>query len=453
MKTDGGERLIASPDRRAPAQTRSALEEPEPLRVFSDAPAPLLDAEDLERIRSRGRIIGLLPLLGPAFVASIAYVDPGNFATNLEGGRRFGEQLLWVLVAANLMAALVQYLSAKLGIVTGRSLPQLCRQRFPRPVAVGLWLQAEIVAMATDLAEFVGAAIAFKLLFALPLFLAGALTAAGSFGILLAQTRGHRRFEALIMGLLAIILLGFAYETLEVGAPGRAVARGLIPGFSGSGSVLVAVGMLGATVMPHVVYLHSALTQDRVAANTDRQKRLLLGVNRLDVAVAMGLAGLANIAMLILFAQLFHHTGVPAASLIQAHAGLIRVIGGTAGLAFAVALLSSGLSSSTVGTYSGQIVLQGFMNWNLSLFARRFITMTPSLIVLAVGFSPTRILLISQVVLSFGIPFALIPLVIFTSRASVMGRFANSRAMSLLAGSIVVLISALNVFLLVELIA
>jgi manganese transport protein len=402
----------------------------------------------LAQLRARGRVRAILTLLGPAFVAAVAYIDPGNFATNFSAGAHFGYLLVWVVIGSNLMAMLVQYQSAKVGVVTGQDLPELCRERFPRAVSRGLWVQAELVAMATDLAEFVGAAIGLNLLFGVPLFPAGILTAVVAFVILALQQRGHRRFELAIAALLGIVLLGFGYDLIVVGAdPGGAVA-GLAPHFSNSGSVLLAAGIVGATVMPHVVYLHSALTKRRVICRDDRERRELLRFQRLDVLLALGLAGLINLAMILVAASLFHHRGSPGADSIEAaHAGLARMAGGGAALAFAVALLASGLSSSSVGTYAGQVVMSGFIRRQIPLFLRRAITMMPALIILTTGVPATDSLVASQVLLSFGIPFALIPLTIVTARRDIMGPLANRGITTVAMSAITVTITLLNVVL------
>jgi manganese transport protein len=405
----------------------------------------------LRLARSKGAIRGRLALLGPAFVAAVAYIDPGNFATNITGGAKYGYLLVWVIIAANLMAMLVQYLSAKVGVATGRNLPELCRDALPRPVTWGLWVQAEIIAIATDLAEFVGAAIALNLLFGVPPFTAGLMTAVVAFAILALQTRGFRRFELAIAALLGIVLLGFLYDLLQVGVDGPAFASGLVPHFDGTDSILIAVGILGATVMPHVVYLHSALTQGRIKAEDDDERRELMRFQRVDVLIAMGLAGVINLTMLIVAAQLFHgtgHTGVD--SIEGAHAGLNTLLGGGAALAFAVALLASGLSSSSVGTFAGQVVMQGFINFRIPLFLRRAITMTPALIVLASGVNTTDTLVLSQVVLSFGIPFALVPMILLTRRADLMGALVNRKQTTLIASVVAAMIIGLNIFLLWE---
>jgi manganese transport protein len=391
-------------------------------------------------------------LLGPAFVAAVAYVDPGNFATNFTAGARFGYTLIWVILVANLSAMLVQYLSAKAGVATGRDLPELCRTHLRRPVARGLWVQAEIMAMATDLAEFLGAAVGLNLLFHVPLFPAGLITAVVAFGILGLEQRGYRRFELAILALLGIVLLGFLYDLLTVRPSGAGVVSGLVPSLGGGDSLLLVCGIIGATVMPHVVYLHSALTKSRIACRDDAERRELLRFQRLDVVIGLGAAGLINLAMLVVAAALFHGSasfdgGDPISA---AHDGLGRLVGGGAALAFAVALLASGLSSSSVGTYAGQVVMQGFIRRRIPLFLRRAVTMTPALIVLALGLPPTASLVASQVVLSFGIPFALVPLLLVTRRRDIMGVFVNHRLTTVAAGAVVSMIIALNVYLLCD---
>ena len=405
----------------------------------------------LQTVLARGRWSGRLMLLGPAFVAAVAYVDPGNFATNIAGGAKYGYLLLWVILAANLMAMLIQNLSAKIGIATGKNLPEICRERFKRPVSWGLWVQAELIAMATDLAEFVGAAIALNLLFGVPLFIAGLMTAVAAFGILALQARGYRRFEIAIVALLSVILFGFLYQTLVAGAVKSDVLKGFIPGFDGTGSILLATGILGATVMPHVIYLHSALTQDRIRPRDNAEKQKLLRFQRVDVFIAMGIAGLVNISMLVVAATLFHGSPLADVDTIEgAHAAFKSVVGPGAAIAFGLALLASGFASSSVGTYAGQVVMQGFIQRTIPLMLRRVITMTPALIVLAVGVNPTRALVLSQVVLSFGIPFALVPLVLLTSKREIMGDLVNRRITTIAASVVAALIIALNLFLLYQ---
>jgi manganese transport protein len=405
----------------------------------------------LQRQLQGGRLRVTLSMLGPAFVAAVAYVDPGNFATNLQGGAQFGYELLWVVLVANLMAMLVQYLSAKLGIATDRNLPELCRERLPVSASRGLWVQAELMAMATDVAEFLGAAIGLNLLFGVPLIVAGLLTGVIAFGILGLQRRGFRAFELAIAALLGIVFAGFLYETAHIGPSAPLALRGFIPHLSSFSAVYLAVGIIGATVMPHVIYLHSALTKGRVDMRNDGERRQVLRFERLDILIALGLAGIINLAMLAVFAKLFHTPALSGLSTIQgAHAQIDRLVGGGAALAFAVALLASGASSSSVGTYAGQVVMAGFVGIRIPMVLRRTITMVPALVILALHVSATDALVLSQVVLSFGIPFALVPLVVLTGRRDVMGAHANGRLLSLSAYLVVAVITALNVFALYE---
>lgn len=406
----------------------------------------------VDQLVGRGRVRGTVALFGPAFVAAVAYVDPGNFATNFAAGSQYGYTLVWVLVAANLMAMPVQFLSAKVGIVTGRSLPEACRDLGPRPVRVLLWLQAELVAIATDLAEFVGAAVGLHLLFGLPPLTAGGITAIASFAVLGLQARGHRPFERAIWFLLMIIFAGFGYQMLDVGPDPAAAAGGLIPSFAGTGSVYLAAGIIGATMMPHVVYLHSALTAGRVHTRDDAGRRSLLRFERWDIAVALGAAGLVNLSMLLVAAKVFHGTPGAGNGLEGVHRDLGAMVGGGAALAFAVALLASGLSSSSVGTYAGQAVLAGFLQLRMPLLLRRAVTMVPALVVLGSGVDVTQVLTLSQVVLSFGIPFALVPLVLVTRSRAVMGAFANPRWLTGLMWTITGLVTVLNLGLVVALI-
>jgi manganese transport protein len=412
-----------------------------PAEVAQDAPTS--DAP------AAGHRLRTLALLGPAFVAAVAYVDPGNFATNVQGGAKYGYALLWVVLAANLVAMLVQYLSAKLGAVTGRSLPEQMRDRMPRWATIGMSIQALVVAMATDVAEFLGAAIGLNLLFGVPLFIAGLITGVLAFAILELQRRGVRSFELAIGALLAVVLVGFLYETLRIGPSAHDALGGFVPSLPGEDAVYVAVGMVGATVMPHVIYLHSALTKRRATLGADT--RQLLRGERIDVIAALSIAGLINLAMLAVAAKLLHNTGAEGVStIIGAHRVLAERAGGGAALAFAIALLASGASSSSVGTFAGQVVMRGFLGVRFPLMALRTATMTPALIILAIGVSTTGALVFSQVVLSFGIPFALIPLVVLTGRRSVMGADANGPLLRFASYGVAAAITAMNVFLIVE---
>jgi manganese transport protein len=410
-----------------------------------------LGPSHLDVLLAKGRVKASLAMLGPAFVAAIAYVDPGNFATNVQGGAQFGYLLLWVVLVANVMAMLIQYLSAKLGIATDHNLPELFHKRYPRSLSWGMWVQAEIMAMATDVAEFVGAALGLNLLFGVPLLPAGVMTGFIAFAILELQSRGYRRFELAISALLGVIFLGFLYEALKIGPSARESLGGLAPHLGNRDSLYLAVGIVGATVMPHVIYLHSALTNGRTPVRNARERARVLKFERTDVIVALGLAGVVNMAMLAVAAKLFHGTGHSDVSTIaQAHAGFAQLVGGGAALAFAVALLASGASSSSVGTYSGQVVMKGFVGLNVPLVARRLVTMAPAIAILAIGLSPTDVLVLSQVVLAFGIPFALIPLVLLTSNRQVMGVHVNRRPTTVAACALAVLITAMNVFLIAQ---
>ncbi len=438
--------MTPAPGRRIPALTGAA----EGAAIALPDPGDGIPSA-LELLLAKGRVRATLAMLGPAFVASIAYVDPGNFATNLQGGAEYGYLLLWVVLLANVMAMLIQYLSAKLGIVTDRDYPEVVRERFPRAFTWGMWIQAEVMAMSTDVAEFLGAAIGLNLLFGVPLLPAGLITGVIAFAILELQTHGFRRFELAITALLGIIFAGFLYETLRIGPSTHGSLRGLIPHLHGTTSLYLAVGIIGATVMPHVIYLHSALTKGRMPCRNDRERGRVLRFERTDVIIALSLAGIVNMAMLAVAAKLFHTPALSGLTTIpQAHAAFGHLVGGTAALAFAVALLASGASSSSVGTYAGQVVMAGFINIRIPLMLRRAITMIPAIIVLAVGLNPTNILVLSQVVLSFGIPLALIPLVMLTSRRDVMGIHVNRHATTIIAWTVAITISLLNIFLLYQ---
>jgi manganese transport protein len=391
----------------------------------------------------------LWPFLGPSFVAAVAYIDPGNFATNIAGGAKFGYLLVWVVIAASLMAMLVQTLSAKLGVATGLNLAEACRDEFSQPVSVGLWIQAEVVAMATDIAEVVGAALGIHLIFGLPLFPAGLLAGAAAFAILGLQRRGFRRLEAVIAVLVGVVAVAFGLQVFVVQPDAAEVARHIVPDLQGSESLLLATGILGATVMPHVVYLHSALTQNRIVGRDERERRTIQRYERIDVIIAMSIAGLVNLSILAIAAAALFGTGVDE---IPAAHDLLHDREG-AGVAFllGLALLASGLSSSSVGTMSGQVVMQGFIRRRIPLFVRRAVTLAPALIVIGSGTEPSRALVISQVVLSFGIPFALIPLIMLTGRRELMGTLVNNRLTKIAAVVIASLIVVLNVVLLTQL--
>lgn len=392
----------------------------------------------------------LMPFLGPAFIASVAYVDPGNFATNIQGGAQFGYMLIWVIVVSNLMAMLIQTLSAKLGIATGKNLAEHCREQFSQPVVISLWLLMELVAMATDLAEFLGAALGFQLLLGVPLFIGAILTALTTMVILGLERYGFRPLEAVISAMVAMIALCYVLETFIVRPDWGLVAyHAFVPKLSGSESVLMASGILGATVMPHAIFLHSALMQGRIVVRDKARLQSLYHFEIIDVVIAMGIASFVNAAMLIMAAATFYKSGLThIATIEEAHRTLEPLLGSSAKWIFGLSLLVSGLSSSTVGTSAGQVIMQGFIKKHIPVWIRRLVTMGPSLAVIAVGFDPTRTLVMSQVALSFGLPFAIIPLVMFTRRADIMGELVNKRITSLLTYLIVTIIIVLNIYLL-----
>jgi manganese transport protein len=385
------------------------------------------EAPRLPRLTERGSVRALLAIVGPAFVASVAYVDPGNFATNFQAGAEHGYLLVWVVVAASAIAILVQYATSKLGLGSQRSLPALARECFPARWNVLLWLQAEVVAAATDVAEFTGAAIGLNLVFGVALLPAGILTGVVALGILSLEQRGYRRFELAIMALLSLVMLGFVFDFLAIGRqsyPG--IAAGLLPRLGAGDTLALAVAIIGATVMPHVVYLHSALQVDRIRPADRDEAQTWLRYNRVDCILGLGLAGLVNVAMLCIAVVVLHGGHFSGgAQLSTVHDQLARVAGGGAALVFGVALIASGLSSSSVGTYAGQVVMAGFVRWTVPVYARRIATMLPSFLVLALAANATTALVWSQVVLSFGIPFALVPLAILTCRPDVMGEMVN----------------------------
>src|SRR6266516_1560989 len=408
--------------------------------------------EVLQGQSKRSGLARLLPFLGPAFIACVAYIDPGNFATNIQGGAEFGYLLVWVIIASNLMAMLIQTLSAKLGIATGMNLAEMCREQFPRPLVWGMWGLTEIIAMATDLAEFLGAAIGFNLLFHIPLLVAGILTGITTLLILGLERHGFRPLEAVITGLVGVVATSYLIETfLDRPDWGQIAYHSVIPQFGGTESILLAVGILGATVMPHAIFLHSALTQHRIKTPDKQQKRRLFRFELLDVIIAMSLAGLVNLFMLIMAsATFFQHGLTTVATINDAYRTLQPLLGNAASTIFAISLLASGLSSSTVGTMAGQVIMQGFLRRQIPIWLRRLVTMIPALVVIAINLDPTRTLIISQVVLIFGIPFALIPLVMFTRRRDLMGTLVNHRITTLIITIVVGLIVVLNVYLLYQ---
>ncbi|WP_414656688.1 Nramp family divalent metal transporter [Deinococcus sp. VB343] len=391
----------------------------------------------------------IVPFIGPAVVASVAYMDPGNFATNIEGGAKYGYALLWVILGANLMAMLIQNLSARLGIASGRNLPELVREQWPKPVSRFYWVQAELVAMATDLAEFLGAALAIHLLTGLPMIWGAVVTGVITFWLLSLQKRGTRPLELVIGAFVLVIGVSYLAQLVLARPELAALGAGFVPHFPERSSVYLAVGIIGATVMPHVIYLHSALTQRRIRTRNDEEKRRLARLNLVDVVGAMGLAGLINMSMLAAAAATFHGKNLEGAGdLTVAYQTLTPLLGSAASVLFALALLASGLSSSAVGTMAGDVIMQGFVGFRIPLWLRRTVTMLPAFVVILLGLDTTQVLILSQVVLSFGVPFALVPLLVFSRRRDLMGVLTASRSVAVLGWAVAALIIGLNVFLL-----
>ncbi|TAK24005.1 MAG: divalent metal cation transporter [Chloroflexota bacterium] len=407
-------------------------------------------ARDSIEGRTRG-LRALLPFLGPAFIASVAYIDPGNFATNISGGAQFGYNLLWVILLANVMAMLLQSLSAKLGIATGLNLAEMCRREFPRPVVYGMWIIAEVGAMATDLAEFLGAAVGFNLLFGMPLLAAGILTGLCTFAILSLERYGFRLLEAVITVLVAVIAVSYVVETVLARPDwGQVAYHAFVPWVSGDSALLI-VGIIGATVMPHVIYLHSSLTQRRIVPRDEGEARRIFGFEIVDVIIAMSLAGIINMAMLYMAASVFHGSGYDeVGSIEQAYLTLTPLLGGLASTVFAISLLASGLSSSTVGTMAGQVIMQGFVDFSIPIWLRRLVTMLPAIVIIALGWNPTEVLVISQVTLSFVLPIPVISLVLLTRRRDLMGSLVNRPITNVLAmacAAIILLLNALLIYI------
>ncbi len=401
-------------------------------------------------LKGRG-ISKLLPFLGPAFIASVAYLDPGNFATNITAGSRYGYLLLWVIVFSNLMAVLIQSLSAKLGIATGKNLPEVARERFPKKVSLFLWIQSELVIIATDLAEFIGAALGLYLLFDIPMLLAAFITAAGSFAILELQRRGVRTLEAGISAMILIVAVAFAFQVILAKPDIGAVVSGMVtPKFQGVDSILLAAGILGATVMPHAIYLHSSLTQNRIVGRNPREKKHIYKMELFDIVIAMAIAGAVNLAMVVIAAALFFKNGLDVDDLEVAFNQFGQLIGPSAAILFGLSLLIAGLASASVGTMAGDVVMQGFIKKRINLYLRRAITTIPPLVIIWSGIDATKALIMSQVILSFGIAFALIPLIIFTNNKKLMGDLANHSFTKVVAWIIAAIVVSLNLFLIVE---
>ena len=416
-------------------------------------PHPRLQAAAREAIGGRRKgLLAVLPFIGPAFIASIAYIDPGNFATNIQGGAQFGYALLWVILLANLMAMLLQSLSAKLGIATGKNLAEMCRLRFPRWVSFTLWIAQEFTAMATDLAEFLGAAMGITLLLHIPMLVSAAITGLLVFAILAVTQRGFRGLEIFIGGAAGVIALCYVAETLLAKPDwGQILFHSFVPSLPGNDALLLSVGIIGATVMPHVIYLHSSLTQNRVVAYDDRDKHRNFHFEKIDVVIAMGLAGLVNMAMLFMAAKVFNFTGHSDVAEIQtAYQTLSPLLGGGAAAVFLISLVASGISSSHVGTMAGQVVMQGFVGFRIPVWIRRLATMIPAVIAIALGLDPTRTLVMSQVVLSFTLPIPVITLIMFTRNRSIMGTLVNRRLTSIVATACAAVILFLNFVLLYQ---
>lgn len=399
----------------------------------------------------KSKLANLLPFLGPAFIASVAYVDPGNFATNIEGGAQFGLTLLWVIFASNLMAILIQSLSAKLGIATGRNLAEQCHDHFPKWFVYFMWVLMELVAIFTDLAEFLGAALGFNLLLGIPMWVAGILTGITTFLVLGLERKGVRPLEAVISAMVGMVAISYVVEMIIVKPIwGEVAYHAVVPMFNGSQSVVLAAGILGATVMPHAIFLHSALTQGRVVVKKPALLKKLFKYELIDVLIAMGVASLVNAAMLIMAATTFHNQGLLNVGTIEvAYKTLEPLMGKAASWVFGLSLLLSGLSSASVGTMAGQVIMQGFLTWEIPVWVRRLVTMLPSMIVIFVGFDPSKTLVLSQVLLSFGLPFAIIPLVIFTSNKKIMGVLVNRKITTILAWAVAAVVVVLNVYLIV----
>jgi manganese transport protein len=398
-----------------------------------------------------GRIRTAIAFGGPAIIASIAYMDPGNFATNIQAGAKYGYELLWVVLLANVIAMLFQALSAKLGIVTGRNLPELCRDHFPRPVVLAMWGVSEIAAMATDLAEFLGGAIGLSLLLHIPLLAGMAATAAITYGLLMCEQFGFRPLELVIGAIVGLICICYLVEMFNAPIDWSAAAfHTVTPQLADSEALLLAVGIIGATVMPHAIYLHSGLTQARIPVRDDNDRRMVLRFSNREVVIALSMAGLVNMAMVMMASSAFHAGHPEVAQIETAYHTLTPLLGAAAAGIFLVSLIASGISASTVGTMAGQMIMQGFVGFRIPLWLRRLVTMIPAFAVIALGAEPTRALVLSQVVLSIALPLPMISLVIFTSRTDVMGAFTNSgltRALAIFATVLVVALNAVLIYL------
>jgi manganese transport protein len=422
-----------------------------------DQPTPPTSLSDRTRLEIREVLAGrrhgwrsFLPFLGPAVVTSIAYIDPGNFATNIQAGARYGYRLLWVVALANIVAMLFQALSAKLGIVTGRNLAELCRERFPKAVVIAMWIVSEIAAMATDLAEFLGGAIGLALLFGLPLLWGMIVTGIVVYAILGLERSGFRPIELVIGSLVAVIALCYLIELFIAPVDWREAAHSLAPTLPDHAALLLAVGVIGATVMPHAIYLHSGLTQSRLTASDESERRQLVRFSNREVVVALSLAGLVNMAMVVMAANAFHQGHSDVAEIETAYHALVPLLGGAAAAVFLASLIASGISSATVGTMAGQLIMQGFVGFRIPVWLRRAVTMIPAFVVVGLGVNATDALVVSQVLLSLTLPFPMVALLIFTHQREVMGDFVNSRATTILAFLAAAVVLALNTVLLLQ---
>ena len=422
-----------------------------------DQPTPKTNLSDRTRLGIREALAGrrrgwraFLPFLGPAVVTSIAYIDPGNFATNIAAGARYGYRLLWVVVLANLVAMLFQALSAKLGIATGKNLAELCRDRFPRPVVIAMWIVSEIAAMATDLAEFLGGAIGLSLLFGMPLLAGMLVTGIAVYVILGLERSGFRPVELVIGSLVAVIALCYVIELFIAPVDWSQAARALVPALPDRAALMIAVGLIGATVMPHAIYLHSGLTQSRLVPRNETERRLLVKFSNREVLVALSLAGLVNMAMVIMAANAFHQGHSDVAEIETAYHTLVPLLGGAAAAVFLVSLIASGISSATVGTLAGQMIMQGFVGFRIPIWVRRTLTMIPAFVVVGLGVNATAALVVSQVLLSLTLPVPMVALLLFTGRQDILGPMANRRVTTILAWLAAAIVLALNVMLLLQ---
>ncbi|WP_312809596.1 Nramp family divalent metal transporter [Agrobacterium cavarae] len=399
----------------------------------------------------RGGVGSLLLFAGPAVVASIAYMDPGNFATNIQAGSGYGYSLLWVVLMANLIAMMFQALSAKLGIVTGRNLAEMCHDQFSTPVRILMWIVSEIAAMATDLAEFLGGAIGLSLLFGLPLLAGMAVTAVVTYGILLFDGRGFRPMELIIGALVSVIGICYVIEMFIAPVDWAAAGLGVItPSMPDAAALTISVGIIGATVMPHALYLHSGLTQHRATARNDAERKTLLRFSNWECVIALAVAGMVNMAMVIMAAAAFHAGHTDVAEIETAYHTLTPLLGGAAATVFLISLMASGMSSSAVGTMAGQMIMQGFVGFHIPIWLRRLVTMLPAFVVVLMGVNTTDALVYSQVVLSFALPIPMIALVMFTRNPAIMGSFANKRLLDIAAIVGTVIILCLNAVLLLQ---